>query len=350
MAPRDTQNKKETVNQPIIISQSDKSNTNLLQLQNVTKIYESASVRYPALVDVNFVVASGEFVAIVGKSGSGKSTLLNMIAGIDRPTYGRVIISNTQINKLSESKMAVWRGNHIGVVFQFFQLLPTLTVIENILLPMDFCHKFPLRQRRERAFHLLEQVDLVEQANKLPSGLSGGQQQRAAIARALANDPLLILADEPTGNLDSKTAESVFNLFGRLVLAGKTIVMVTHDQELVKQIPRIIFIADGHIVSDGSGKTFNYQDDLTRYSELSLDSFDASAWRVRLGLILADRSNSIVLLRQELLKIPQDSQISEAIYTIILDEIDRRSRQAEDAGDVEEARLLWKILAEATRN
>lgn len=187
---------------------------------------------------------------MVGKSGSGKTTLINMFTGIDRPTSGEIIVNGTLVHKLNEGQMAVWRGRNLGVIFQFFQLLPTLTIIENVILPMDFCGMYSARERTERAMHFLEQVELADQAHKLPAALSGGQQQRAAIARALANDPPIIAADEPTGNLDSKTAESVFMLFERLVDQGKTILMVTHDRDLAKRVTRTVVLADGEIVGD----------------------------------------------------------------------------------------------------
>jgi putative ABC transport system ATP-binding protein len=173
-----------------------------------------------------------------------------MITGIDRPTQGEVVVAGTEVHKLREGQIAGWRGRNIGVVFQFFQLLPTLTVLENIMLPMDFCNMYSSRERKQRALHLLEQVDMVDHAHKLPTALSGGQQQRVAIARALSNDPAIVVADEPTGNLDSRTADAVFHLFERLVEGGKTIVMVTHDEDLAKSVSRAVTIADGEIASD----------------------------------------------------------------------------------------------------
>jgi len=222
----------------------------LIQLHNVSKNYKTAAGDFPALKDVNLDLKASEFVSIIGKSGSGKSTLLNMITGIDRPTAGEVVVNNTVVQKLSENKMALWRGRNLGIVFQFFQLLPTISVIENIMLPMDFCNTYPMRKREKRALELLELVELGEQAYKLPTALSGGQQQRVAIARALANDPPIIIADEPTGNLDSKTADSVFQLFKDLVEQGKTIIIVTHDSGLAKRAERTALIADGEIVNE----------------------------------------------------------------------------------------------------
>jgi putative ABC transport system ATP-binding protein len=222
----------------------------LVDVRQAVKRYESAAGAFTALKGVNLQVNPGEFVAVTGKSGSGKSTLLNIIAGIDHPTSGEVLVGQTAVHLLRERQIAPWRGRTIGVVFQFFQLLPTLTVIENVMLPMDFCHSFTPRERRERALHLLERVDLAEHAHKLPTALSGGQQQRVAIARALANDPPILLADEPTGNLDSRTAEAVFALFTDLVATGKTILMVTHDADLARQVPRAIILGDGEVIDE----------------------------------------------------------------------------------------------------
>lgn len=219
----------------------------LIRLRGVQKSYFTAAGEFPALKGIDLNIHAGEFVSIVGKSGSGKTTLINMIAGIDRPTAGEVWVGDTPVHKLSEGQMAVWRGRNLGIVFQFFQLLPTLTVLENVLLPMDFCHRYPTRERVERAMHLLELVEIAEQAHKLPSQVSGGQQQRAAIARALANDPPVIVGDEPTGNLDSKTAEAVFELFERLVAQGKTFVIVTHDASLARRVQRSVIITDGEV-------------------------------------------------------------------------------------------------------
>src|SRR5688572_14150857 len=226
----------------------------IVDLRNVNKSYKTAVGDYPALKNINLQIHAGEFVSIIGKSGSGKSTLLNMITGIDHPTNGEVFINGTPVHKMGEDKMARWRGINLGIVFQFFQLLPVISVIENIMLPMDFCRTYPVGERRDRAMKLLELVELTEHAHKLPTALSGGQQQRVAIARALANDPPLIIADEPTGNLDSKTAESVFAMFNQLVEQGKTIIIVTHDSGLAKQTHRTALIADGEIVNEHVSK------------------------------------------------------------------------------------------------
>jgi len=224
--------------------------TPLIELRGVHKVYKTAAGSFPALKGINLTVSEGEFVALIGKSGSGKTTLINMITGIDYPTDGTVKVIDTEIFKLQEGRLAQWRGKNMGVIFQFFQLLPTLTAIENVMLPMDFCNMYNKKERPERAMHLLDQMGLADHANKIPSTLSGGQQQRVAIARALANDPPLILADEPTGNLDSKTAESIFELFEDLIQNGKTIVMVTHDNDLASRVNRDLTMADGLIVQD----------------------------------------------------------------------------------------------------
>jgi ABC-type lipoprotein export system ATPase subunit len=222
----------------------------MINLSGVNKFYKTAVGDYHALKDVDLQINAGEFVSIIGKSGSGKSTLLNMITGIDRPSTGKVFVNGTAVHELNENKMARWRGLNLGVVFQFFQLLPTISVIENIMLPMDFCRTYPMREREKRALKLLELVDLADHAYKLPTALSGGQQQRVAIARALANDPPVVIADEPTGNLDSKTAEDVFKLFNDLVAQGKTIIIVTHDSGLAKRAHRTALITDGEIVNE----------------------------------------------------------------------------------------------------
>jgi ABC-type lipoprotein export system ATPase subunit len=223
-------------------------NAELIDLHRVVKTFDTAAGKFAALKDVDLRVDAGEFVAVIGKSGSGKSTLINMIAGIDRPTSGEVYVGNTAIHKLNEGQMAVWRGKNLGIVFQFFQLLPTLTLAENVMLPMDFCNVHKSDERPKYAMRLLEQMEMADHAHKLPSAISGGQQQRVAIARALANDPPILLADEPTGNLDSKTADSVFELFEDLVKQGKTILMVTHDHDLAKRVTRAVQIVDGEVI------------------------------------------------------------------------------------------------------
>jgi len=225
-------------------------NEHLIDLKQVVKTYESAAGSFTALKGINLQIDTGEFRSIVGKSGSGKSTLINVITGIDRPTSGQVMIENTAVHTLNEEQIAVWRGRTIGVIFQFFQLLPTLTAVENVMLPMDYCQVHPPNERPARAMALLEQVDMADYAHELPSALSGGQQQSIAIARALATDPPILTADEPTGNLDSRTAEVVFHLFENLVASGKTILMVTHDNDLAARAQTTLVIADGEIVDE----------------------------------------------------------------------------------------------------
>jgi putative ABC transport system ATP-binding protein len=227
-------------------------NNHIVHVDNVIKDFEGPAGTIHVLKGIHLAVRPGEFVGIVGPSGSGKSTLINMITGIDRPTSGSVQVAGQPIEKMSENELARFRGKHIGVIFQFFQLLPTLTIAENIMLPMDFCRMYKPRERPARAMMLLEQVGLADQANKLPNTLSGGQQQRAAIARALANDPPLLMADEPTGNLDSKSADRVFTLFSDLVAGGKTFIMVTHDRDLSRRMPRLVEVLDGELHENGA--------------------------------------------------------------------------------------------------
>ena len=222
----------------------------LIDLRDVVKTYKTGAGGVTVLQDVSFKMHGGEFASIVGPSGSGKSTLLNMITGIDRPTSGEVHVGGEAVHTLSENQLARWRGRNIGVIFQFFQLLPTLTIAENVILPMDFCSLYRPRERRKRALHLLERVGIAEHANKLPGALSGGEQQRAAIARAIANDPDLIVGDEPTGNLDTQTANDVFALFEDLVAQGKTLLIVTHDRSLSQRTERVLHLLDGRLDRD----------------------------------------------------------------------------------------------------
>lgn len=237
-------------------ARSDTSASDLVvELRHVVKDYEAASGAFRALDDITFEAGSGELVGVVGRSGSGKSTLLNVMTGIDRVTSGHVRIAGTDVHALRESQLASWRGRTVGVVFQFFQLLPTLTVAENVALPMDFCRTFPAGARRARSLGLLERMGIADQADKLPLSLSGGQQQRAAIARALANDPRVLVADEPTGNLDSRTSESIWSLFESLAAEGKTVIVVTHDKEVSRHVHRVVALADGVIVSDTARTT-----------------------------------------------------------------------------------------------
>lgn len=223
----------------------------LIQIRSLVKTYETPVGPFQALKGIDTSFAPGEFITVVGRSGSGKSTLVNMITGIDHPTAGEVLVNGTRIHELGESRMARWRGANLGIVFQFYQLLPMLSLLENTLLPMDLGNTYPPAQREERAMALLAQVGLQDVAHKLPASVSGGQQQGAAIARALANDPPILVADEPTGNLDSHAAQRVFRLFQDLSAAGKTIVMVTHDPHLAARATRSIVLADGAIVRDG---------------------------------------------------------------------------------------------------
>ena len=222
-----------------------------IQFKQVSKWFESAAGRFEALRNIDLTIGKGEYVAIVGKSGSGKSTLLNMLTGIDHPSQGTVSINSSEIHTFDESRLAAWRGANIGIVFQFFQLIPTLSISENLLLAMDFVNVIPKQERKQRAAALLAQVDISQHAAKLPAALSGGQQQRAAIARALANDAPILVADEPTGNLDSKTAESIQSLFVELVGKGKTVIVVTHENLSTTKYDRIFMLNDGAIVGDG---------------------------------------------------------------------------------------------------
>jgi putative ABC transport system ATP-binding protein len=219
----------------------------LIDLQQVTKTYKTAAGGVMVLKDITLQVQSGEFVGVVGPSGSGKSTLLNIITGVDRPTSGEVHVGGQAIHQLSENRLARWRGRNVGVVFQFFQLLPTLSILENVMLPMDFCRFRRRRARKEWAMRLLKRVGIAEHANKLPNALSGGEQQRAAIARAMANDPLIVVADEPTGNLDTAAANEVFALFAGLTEQGKTLVVVTHDFRAASHANRVFALRDGRI-------------------------------------------------------------------------------------------------------
>jgi putative ABC transport system ATP-binding protein len=226
------------------------TNHHVVQVKDVIKSFPVGDGEITILKGISFEVRTGEFVSIVGPSGNGKSTLLNMITGIDRPSGGEVIVTGREVHRMSENQLASWRGEYVGIIFQFFQMLPALSLLQNVILPMDFANKYSSKERRQRAMDLLEMVGLADQAGKLPSMVSGGQQQRAAIARALANDPPLLVGDEPTGNLDSRTAGDVFDLFSDLVEQGKTMLMVTHDKELARRVPRVLEIIDGKITRD----------------------------------------------------------------------------------------------------
>jgi ABC-type lipoprotein export system ATPase subunit len=229
-------------------------------LQEVTKTYSNAAGDFTALKGIDLSFDYGQFTSIVGKSGCGKSTLLNMITGIDYPTSGKVFVGGQDIYKMSESQRALWRGRTVGVVFQFFQLLPTLTVLENTLLPMDYCGIYNLRERPARAMALLEKIGLGEYADKLPANLSSGQQQSAAIARALATDPTILLADEPTGNLDSRSATAILDLFDELASQGKTILIVTHDPTITSRTEKTVILSDGEVIDQTVAQALPFLD------------------------------------------------------------------------------------------
>jgi putative ABC transport system ATP-binding protein len=225
----------------------------VIELRQVVKIYNGFGGEVKALNGINLLIEPGEFLVVNGKSGSGKTTLVNMITGLDRSTAGEIWVDGAVVHRFTPDQAAKWRGRAVGVVFQTFELLPTLTVLQNVMLPMDFANRnllrrYSLREQRQRALHLLEQVEIAEHALKFPSALSGGQQQRAAIARAMANDPPLLVADEPTGSLDSETAQAVIKVFAGLVLQGRTVVLVTHDMDIAELGTRAITLSDGEIV------------------------------------------------------------------------------------------------------
>lgn len=225
----------------------------LVDLRQLVKKYEGLAGDVVALKGIDLQVSAGEFVVVTGKSGAGKTTLVNVITGLDRSTSGEIWVAGAPVHELGAEKAAGWRGQTVGVVFQSFELLPTLTVLQNVTLPMDFARRYSIRQRRERAMRLLEQVEIAEHAHKLPSAVSGGQQQRVAIARAMANDPPILVADEPTGSLDSVTAASVLRVFEALVAQGKTVLLVTHDRDIASRATRAITLADGEIVKRKRG-------------------------------------------------------------------------------------------------
>lgn len=226
--------------------------TPLIRLREVSKYYELGARPFMALRHLSLDVDHGECVAVVGKSGSGKTTLINLLTGIDSPTAGEIHIAGHAIHRMSQEELTVWRGRNVGVVFQFFQLLPTLTIVENVMLPMDFCDMFEQSQRRPRALALLLRLGIADQADKLPADLSGGQQQRAAIARALANDPPIVVADEPTGNLDASTSDEVMSLLGLLANDGKTVLTVTHERDVDRFFTRKLTLHDGMVEEDSA--------------------------------------------------------------------------------------------------
>ena len=228
----------------------------LIEMEGIVKTFKTGAGDFTALNDVDVCFYEGEFVSAVGKSGSGKSTLVNMLTGIDHPTWGTVRVGETYIHQLTEGQMSIWRGRNLGIIFQFFQLLPTLSILENLMLPMDFAKVIPFQDREARAMQLLEMVGLEDYAHDLPAEVSGGQQQSAAIARALANDPPIIIADEPTGNLDSRSADAVFQIFSDLADQGKTIIMVTHDSSLAKRTGRMMLLTDGELVNNWIANAF----------------------------------------------------------------------------------------------
>lgn len=222
----------------------------MIEVKKVTKIYDTGSIATVALLDISFIVNDGEYVLLTGRSGSGKSTLLNILTGVDKPSKGEVFINSKRVTGYTENELAKWRGQQIGIVFQFFQLIPTLSVLENILLPMDIVGSIPQKQREKKATAILEMVGMATHKDKMPSALSGGEQQRIAIARSLANDAPIIFADEPTGNLDSKNAKMIFELLRKLNEHGKTIIMVTHEKEDILGSTRKITLKDGKIIAD----------------------------------------------------------------------------------------------------
>jgi putative ABC transport system ATP-binding protein len=224
----------------------------LIELRHVVKKYQGKAGAVTALKGIDLQVSAGEFVAVLGKSGAGKTTLVNVISGIDRPTSGEIRVAGTPVHALGEDDRAAWRGRSVGVVYQFFQLLPTLSVLHNVMLPMDLAGRMSVGEQKERAMRLLDQVGIAGHAHKLPSALSGGQQQRVAIARALANDPPILLADEPTGSLDSGTANEVLGVFQTLAAQGKTLLIVTHDKDIVGRAGRTIVLTDGEVVGNGA--------------------------------------------------------------------------------------------------
>lgn len=286
----------------------DKNGRPLICLKDVCKTFTTAAGEFPVLKGISANFYEGEFVAVIGKSGSGKSTLINMITGIDRPTSGEIWVGDLALPQLSENEMSIWRGKQLGIVFQFFQLLPMLTLLDNIMLPMDFCQMYSLKERKERALELLRLVEMEDHAYKLPSAISGGQQQRVAIARALANDPPILVADEPTGNLDSLTAESVFRLFTNLMERGKTIVMVTHDSSIARRASRTLLLADGEVVNEWVAKAMpalNHQQMLIASRKARLLNFEPGQVIIHQGepteylYVISKGAAEVVLKRQE---------------------------------------------------
>jgi putative ABC transport system ATP-binding protein len=230
----------------VLVKEAEAAGT-LVEVKDLYKVYSTAAGDFTALNDINMQIKRGEFLGIVGKSGAGKSTLVNMITGVDHLTAGEIWVDGVPVHALNEDEMALWRGKNVGVIYQSFELMPTLSILDNVMLPMDFCGLYVNGESQERAMDLLRMVEMDDQHHKVPGTISGGQKQRAAIARALANDPALIVADEPTGNLDTATSEIVFEMFEKLVQQGKTIIMVTHDRSLANRFDRVLRITDGNI-------------------------------------------------------------------------------------------------------
>ncbi|GAP05954.1 ABC-type antimicrobial peptide transport system, ATPase component [Anaerolinea thermolimosa] len=273
----------------------------LIEVQELNKVFHTAAGEARVLKNISLTISAGEFVSIIGRSGSGKSTLINMLTGIDHPTSGEVRIEGVSLHGMDEGQLAKWRGRTLGIVFQFFQLLPMLTLLENVLLPMDFCDFFPPEKREERALQLLDMVGLKDLAHRLPGAVSGGQQQCAAVARALANDAPIIMADEPTGNLDSASAEQVMSLFEDLVRQGKTILMVTHDRELARRANRTLLISDGELVHEAITHAFRGLPDevLLQLSRSAVqETYEPGAW---IAGVDGKMSDVLVVERGELL-------------------------------------------------
>ncbi len=288
------------------------NNKNLINLKDVVKSYKTEAGQITVLKKIALSVEKAEFVGVIGKSGSGKSTLINMVTGIDRPSSGEVWVSDTPIHTLNEGDVAKWRGKNLGIVFQFFQLLPTLSVIENVVLPMDFANVYKKNERYKKAMEYLDLVDVADQANKMPLQLSGGQQQRVAIARALANNPPLMVADEPTGNLDSKTAEMIFNLFERLVKDGKTILMVTHDSDQAVRVGRTIIISDGEIIEEHLKRTFPVLSDkdlIWLTSKMQKETYEPGEIIIKKG----EKQSKLYMVRKGTVDIVLDSRGRELV-------------------------------------
>jgi ABC-type lipoprotein export system ATPase subunit len=289
----------------------------LIQLRQVVKNYKTSAGEYLALRGVNVDIPTSEFVAIVGKSGSGKSTLLNMITGIDHPTSGEVVVNGTNIYKMTESQRALWRGCNLGIVFQFFQLMPMLTLLENTMQPMDYCNVYPQAERPDHAMELLKMVGLEQQAYKLPAAVSSGQQQTAAIARALATDPPIIVADEPTGNLDSRSSDEIISLFNGLVEQGKTIILVTHDPSITKRTYRTLIISDGELINEAVAKALP----LLNHAQMLKVSHLVRSMEVQPGAMIIRKGQNIgnffIIVRGQVEVVLEKSNGSEIMLTTL---------------------------------